>query len=74
MVRIFVPQRRLTLLIEPEFTRGKRAGLLEGQTRMKNKMLDMFTQWAVTYPDSNSPVVDELWSFVDKMREVKVDE
>lgn len=57
-----------------DFQKGVHLGLMDGRKEMHNRLLLMFTQWATTYPEPDSPVVDELWGFIEQLRKVKVNE
>ncbi len=41
-----------------------------GQRAMKDRIIHMFQQYAVSHPEP--VVVDELWAFVEKLREVEL--
>ncbi len=55
------------MIFETDFSRTKREGYLLGQREMLDKIEAMFVLWADTHPDA--VVRDELWAFVNKIRE-----
>lgn len=55
------------MLFETDFSRTRREGYLLGERETLDKVESMFSQWAMTHPDA--VVRDELWGFVNKIRE-----
>lgn len=54
------------MLFETDFSRTKREGYILGERETLDKVEAMFSQWAMTHPDAI--VRDELWGFVNKIR------
>ena len=55
------------MLFDTDYSRMKRDGYTLGERDALDKVEAMFVQWAMTHPDA--VVRDELWGFVNKIRE-----
>jgi len=56
----------MMMIFETDFSRTRREGYLLGERETLDKVEAMFSQWAMTHPDA--VVRDELWGFVNKIR------
>ena len=58
---------------ESDYTKGRRAGYIEGQRTMQDRAVQLLAAYAATYPEGNSIVTDELWGAVMKLKEMVID-
>lgn len=63
-------RRQRRMWVEAETSTNKMWWTL-GARAMHDKVLEQFTAWAIACP--NPVLADDLWDYVEKLREVKVD-